>query len=56
MDNIVVPENYEFISIDVVAMYPNLPLYLIKEVLSRKWDLLCNRIIPLTKDEFLAFR
>ena len=53
VDNIVVPENYEFVSLDVVAMYPNLPHYLIKEVLSRKWDLLCNKILPLTKDEFL---
>ena len=53
LKNNCIPKNYEFISLDVVAMFPSLPHQLILESLAKKWNSL-KRFLPLTKQEFLS--
>ena len=50
--NNVIPEGYVCMSLDVVGLFPNLPHYLIKECLSKKWKFIKNSI-TLTKQEFM---
>ena len=46
------PENYEFSSLDVIGMYPNIPHSLVLEALDRKWENI-EQALPISKNEFL---
>ena len=50
--NNIIPDDYELISLDVVAIFPSVPHNLVLEALDRNWIHLDSKI-PLSKCEFL---
>ena len=52
VSNNVVPEEYELVSLDVVAMFPSIPHSLVLEALDRNWESIENKI-PINKLQFL---
>ncbi|KAJ8678260.1 hypothetical protein QAD02_014047 [Eretmocerus hayati] len=52
LSDIRIPPGYKLISLDVVALFTNVPLHLILRALEKRWENIQNHT-PLTKSEFM---